>query len=79
MYTQNILLIPGHKNIDMYRCTLSENYFYWFVSYEILQSSATSAPCLIRSKTNWANSQPANPPVWQKKANLCIGNMERKE
>lgn len=32
-------------------------------------------PAIITSKTNGANSQPANPPMWQKKANLCIADM----
>lgn len=40
-----------------------------------VHSSAISAPRLIMRKTNWANFQPANPPMWQKKANLCIGDV----
>ncbi len=77
-YTQTHSVNPQtHKHIHVYRRTQSEHEsdFYWFVSKEVLQSSAISAPRLITSTTNGANSQPANPPVWQKTANLCIGDV----
>lgn len=52
------------KQTHLYGRMQSENesVFYWFVSKEVLQSSAIGAPCLIMSKANKANSQPAKPP-----------------
>lgn len=78
MHTWNYSLIlqaPRHIHMYRYMSEKDSHRIYWFVSKEVLQSSIISASHLITSKTNRANSQPGNPPVWQKEANLCIGDM----
>lgn len=75
---RNILLIPRnwHTNILTDAHTVKMKVPSIDLSVEKFCShQASSAPCLTITKTNWANSQAANPPVWQKKDNLCIGDM----